>query len=62
MISLHHATDSMEEPLTDAKEIYRLNCWLLGRETGEPPLRLLGLGVSGWWKPSFSNSAFPFGR
>jgi DNA polymerase-4 len=39
---------SMEEPLTDAKEIYRLGCWLLGRENlVNRPLRLLGLGVSG---------------
>ena len=38
----------MEEPLTDAKEIYRLGCWLLGREQlVNRPLRLLGLGVSG---------------
>ncbi|MGC3959618.1 MAG: DNA polymerase IV [Verrucomicrobiota bacterium] len=39
---------SMEEPLTDANEIYRLGCWLLGREKlVNRPLRLLGLGVSG---------------
>jgi DNA polymerase-4 len=39
---------SMEEPLTDAREIYRLGCWLLGREKlVNRPLRLLGLGVSG---------------
>lgn len=39
---------SMEEPLTEAKEIYRLGCWLLGREKlVNRPLRLIGLGVSG---------------
>jgi DNA polymerase IV len=39
---------SLEEPLTEAKEIYRLACWLLGRERlVNRPLRLLGLGVSG---------------
>ena len=39
---------SMEEPLTEAKEIYRLGCWLLGRERlVNRPLRLIGLGVSG---------------
>ena len=39
---------SLEEPLTEAKEIYRLGCWLLGRERlVNRPLRLLGLGVSG---------------
>ncbi len=39
---------SLEEPLAEAKEIYRLGCWLLGRERlVNRPLRLLGLGVSG---------------
>jgi DNA polymerase-4 len=39
---------SVEEPLVDAREIYRLGCWLLGREQlVRRPLRLLGLGVSG---------------
>ena len=39
---------SMEEPLTEAKEIYRLGCWLLARgKLVNRPLRLLGLGVSG---------------
>ena len=38
----------MEEPLTEAKEIYRLGCWLLAREKlVNRPLRLIGLGVSG---------------
>lgn len=39
---------SVEEPLTDARDLYRLGCWLLGRENlVHRPLRLLGLGVSG---------------
>ncbi len=39
---------SVEEPLTEAKDIYRLGCWLLGREKlVHRPLRLIGLGVSG---------------
>ena len=39
---------SMEEPITEAKEIYRLGCWLLAREKlVNRPLRLIGLGVSG---------------
>jgi DNA polymerase-4 len=39
---------SLEEPITEAKEIYRLGCWLLAREKlVNRPLRLIGLGVSG---------------
>ena len=39
---------SVEEPLAEAKEIYRLGCWLLGKEKlVSRPLRLMGLGVSG---------------
>ncbi|MEW6305410.1 MAG: DNA polymerase IV [Verrucomicrobiota bacterium] len=39
---------TVEEPLTEAAEIYRLGCHLLGREKlVSRPLRLLGLGVSG---------------
>lgn len=38
---------SVEEPITDAQEIYRLACFLLAREKLVcRPLRLLGLGVS----------------
>jgi DNA polymerase-4 len=44
---------SVEEPLTDAHELYRLGCFLLGREKlVSRPLRLLGLGVSGLCEPS----------
>jgi len=43
---------SVEEPITEAKDIYRLGCWLLGREKlVNRPLRLLGLGVSGLGEP-----------
>lgn len=39
---------SVEEPLNESREIYRLGCWLLGREKlVNRPLRLIGLGVSG---------------
>lgn len=38
---------SVEEPLTEAVDIYRLGCFLLARERlVSRPLRLLGLGVS----------------
>lgn len=44
---------SVEEPLDEANEIYRLGCWLLGRERlVNRPLRLLGLGVSGLAEPT----------
>lgn len=44
---------SVEEPLVEANEIYRLGCWLLGREKlVNRPLRLLGLGVSGLVEPT----------
>ena len=39
---------SVEDPVVEAAEIYRLGCWLLGRDQlVRRPLRLLGLGVSG---------------
>lgn len=44
---------TVEEPLAEAKDIYRLGCWLLGREKlVSRPLRLLGLGVSHLREPS----------
>lgn len=43
---------SVEEPLTEAPDIYRLGCFLLGRERlVSRPLRLLGLGVSNLREP-----------
>lgn len=44
---------TVEEPLTEASEIYRLGCYLLGREKlVSRPLRLLGLGVSSLREPA----------
>ncbi len=44
---------SVEEPLTEARDIYRLGCFLLGRERlVSRPLRLLGLGVSSLREPA----------
>ncbi len=38
---------SVEDPITEANDIYRLGCFLLGREKlVSRPLRLIGLGVS----------------
>jgi len=39
---------TMEEPITEAQDIYRLACFLLAKEKlVSRPLRLIGLGVSG---------------
>jgi hypothetical protein len=44
---------TVEDPLTEAKDIYRLGCFLLGWEKLVPrPLRLLGLGVASLREPS----------
>ncbi len=44
---------SVEEPVTESAEIYRLGCFLLGREKlVSRPLRLLGLGVSNLREPT----------
>jgi DNA polymerase-4 len=44
---------SVEEPISDASDIYRLACFLLGRENlVHRPLRLLGLGVSNLREPA----------
>ena len=41
------------KPLTEAGDIYRLGCFLLGREKlVSRPLRLLGLGVSSLREPA----------
>ena len=54
---------SMEEPITEAKEIYRLGCWLLAREKlVNRPLRLIGLGVSGLVDARVSQLKLPFAR
>ena len=44
---------TVEEPLAEAREIYRLGCYLLAREKlVRRPLRLLGLGVSNLREPT----------
>ena len=44
---------SVEEPLMEAAEIYRLSCFLLAREKlVSRPLRLLGVGVAGLREPA----------
>jgi DNA polymerase-4 len=44
---------SVEEPIAEAADIYRLGCFLLGRDKlVSRPLRLLGLGVSSLREPS----------
>ena len=44
---------SVEDPITEAIDIYRLGCFLLGRERlVSRPLRLLGLGVANLREPS----------
>jgi DNA polymerase-4 len=43
---------SVEEPLVESKEIYRLACFLLAKDKlVHRPLRLLGVGVSGLTEP-----------
>lgn len=43
---------SMEDPIVEATDIYRLACFLLGRDRlVKRPLRLLGVGVSGLMEP-----------
>jgi DNA polymerase-4 len=45
---------SVEETVSDTKEIYRLGCFLLARDRlVTRPLRLLGLGVSGLAEPTW---------
>jgi DNA polymerase-4 len=44
---------SVEDPITEAGDIYRLGCVLLAREKlVSRPLRLLGLGVSNLREPA----------
>ena len=44
---------TVEEPLTEAHDLYRLGCFLLGRDKlVSRPLRLLGLGVNSLREPS----------
>jgi DNA polymerase-4 len=44
---------TVETPLNEASDIYRLGCFLLGREKlVSRPLRLLGLGVASLREPN----------
>jgi len=44
---------TVEEPISEARDVYRLGCYLLGREQlVRRPLRLLGLGVSSLREPT----------
>ncbi len=52
---------TLEEPLADAREIYRTACFLLGRERlVSRPLRLIGLGVGSLGPPAARQLAFHF--
>jgi DNA polymerase-4 len=52
---------SMEEPVTESSEIYRLACFLLAREKlVNRPLRLLGVGVSGLGESLVRQLTLPF--
>jgi DNA polymerase-4 len=54
---------SLEEPVSDSRELYRLGCHLLAREhLVNRPLRLLGLGVSGLLETHATQLSLPFGR
>lgn len=51
---------TVRDPVAQAGEIYRLGCYLLGREQlVSRPLRLIGLGVSGLVAPSFAQLLLP---
>lgn len=54
---------SVEEPVTEWRDLYRLGCWLLGRENlVRRPLRLLGLGASGLLEVSAVQLVLPLSR
>ncbi|MBI4660180.1 MAG: DNA polymerase IV [Verrucomicrobia bacterium] len=53
---------TVEEPVAEASEIYRLACYLLAKERlVSRPLRLLGLGVSGLSESTSRQLALPLG-
>lgn len=53
---------SFEEPLTEARDLYRMGCWMLGREKlVTRPLRLIGLGASGLVELQARQLVLPFG-
>jgi DNA polymerase-4 len=52
---------SVEEPITESNEIYRISCFLLAREKlVNRPLRLIGVGVSGLGESMTRQLALPF--
>ena len=52
---------SVEEPIEDSKQVYRLACWLLARhELVRRPLRLIGVGVSGLHEVTLRQLTLPF--
>lgn len=52
---------SREDPVTEARDLYRLACWLLARDRlVHRPLRLLGLGVSGLQEQKVRQLALPW--
>jgi DNA polymerase-4 len=54
---------SVEEPIADASDIYRLGCFLLARDRlVNRPLRLIGLGVSALGDPVGSQLVMNFAR
>ncbi len=54
---------SVEEPLTESRELYRIACWLLGRDRlVQRPLRLLGVGVSGLGETGPKQMSFSLGN
>ncbi len=51
---------TVEDPLTEAADIYRLACFLLGRERlVTRPLRWLGLGVANLREPAARQLVLP---
>ena len=52
---------TVEEPITEATDVYRLACFLLARDRlVNRPLRLLGLGVTGLGEPVYRQMVFEF--
>ncbi|MBL9113786.1 MAG: DNA polymerase IV [Verrucomicrobiaceae bacterium] len=52
---------SVEEPIEDSKQVYRLACWLLARhDLVRRPLRLIGVGVSGLHEVTLRQLTLPF--
>jgi DNA polymerase-4 len=53
----------LEDPVHSAREIYRIGCHLLAvHDLVRKPLRLLGMGVSGWGPLDNAQLSLPFSR